>query len=339
MSQNLSSLSEAQKVAIVVAQLDFDQQNDVLSKFSEAEVVRVMAELANLPAISNELVREVVNEVLATIGTLYQAKQGGLSVAEQLLRHRLGERRAAELINRLKENGPAEAPLSFLNRIDVQQITGVCVNENPQAVAIVLAHIEPSIAAEVIGRLDDDTQSEVALRIAKLGAIPNSVIRRLADVLERRLSTFVQTGASNSAINGVSAAVHILSNTDRATEKHMIGRLEEIDPEVAEKIRGEMFGWDDVVKLDDRTLQRVLQETTMPGLARALKNKDAETIERFKRNLSERQLGDLQEEIEALGKIRLSEVEYEESVIVKDVRRLADAGEIDIMRAENEILV
>ena len=339
MSPTLTSLTDSQKVAIVIAQLDFEQQNDVLSKFSEAEVVRVMAELANLPAISHELVKEVVGEVLTSISDLYRTKQGGLEVAEQLLRHRLGDRRAAELIDRLRDTAPLEAPLSFINRIDAQQIVGVCTNENPQAVAIVLAHIEPGLAADVIGRLDEEVRSEVALRIAKLGSIPTAVVKRLADVLEQHLSTFVRSGASSTAVNGVTAAVHILSNTDRTTEKQMIGKLEQYDPEIAERIRSEMFGWEDVVKLDDRTLQRVLQETTMPGLARALKNKDAETIEKFRRNLSERQLSDLQEEIDALGKIRLSEVEHEEGAIVKNVRRLADSGEIDIMRAENEVLV
>jgi flagellar motor switch protein FliG len=202
-----------------------------------------------------------------------------------------------------------------------------------------LAHIDAPLAATVLGRLDDDTRAEVTLRIAKLGLIPTSVIRRLADVLERRLSTFVRTGASNVAVDGVTAAVHILNNSDRASEKDILAKLELANPEIAERIRSEMFGWDDVVRLDDRTLQRVLRDVTMPGLAKALKNKETDVIEKFKRNLGARQLDDLQEEMEALGKIRLSDVEQEESVIVKKIRQLADEGEIDLVRTEEEVLV
>lgn len=336
---SFQGLSDAQKVAIIVAQLPLDLQDQLLSKFSESEVVRVMSELAALPAISPETVDEIGQELIRSFGTLHQAKQGGLDVAEDLLRRRLGDRRAAELIDQLREAAPAEAPLDFINRVDPQQIHGVCANENPQAVAIVLAHIDPAIAADVLKRLEDAARTELTMRIAKLGPIPTSVVKRLANVLESRLSTFVRAGNASTTIDGVSSAVHILSNTDRSSEKQIIGQLEEIDPELAERIRSEMFGWEDVLELDDRTLQIVLREITMPGLAKALKNKSSEVVETFKRNLGERQLEDLEEEIGALDKIRLSEVEAEESVIVKTVRRLNDAGEIDIVRGENEILV
>jgi flagellar motor switch protein FliG len=243
------------------------------------------------------------------------------------------------MIDRLQDSAPIEAPLSFLNRIEPQQLHGVCAVENPQAVAILLAHIDAPLAATVLGQLDEQTRADVTLRIAKLGLLPASVIERLADVLDQRLSTFVRSGGSDVALDGIAAAVQILNNSDRASEKDILAKLDQANPDLAEKIRSEMFGWEDAVKLDDRTLQRVLRDVTMPGLARALKNKDADVVEKFKSNLSSRQVDDLQEEMEALGLIRLSDVEQEESVIVKTIRQLADSGEIDIVRSEEETLV
>ena len=327
-------LSDAQKVAVIVAQMDFTRQNEVLSKFSETEVVRVMTEMANLPIVSPDMLQSVLGTVIQEISEFSRARQGGIEVAEAILRHRFGAPRAAELIAHLHQNGPSEAPLAFLNRVEPQQIQGACASENPQVVAILLAHIDPALAAMVLGRLDDEVRAEVTLRIAKLGLIPTSVIRRLADVLERRLSTFVRSGHSNIAVDGITTAVQILNNSDRNSEKAILLRLEEENPEIAERIRSEMFGWDDVIKLEDRTLQRVLRDVTMPGLAKALKNKDDAVVEKFRRNLGARQLDDLNEELESLGKIRLSDVEAEESVIVKIIRLLADEGEIDIVRSD-----
>lgn len=333
------NLTEERKVAIIIAQLSFEQQNEVLAKFSETEVIRVMTEMAKLPAVSHELLQEVIASVAQEIGEYSRAKQGGFEVAKAILLHRFGASRAAELIDQLQDITPVEEPLAFLNAVDAQQIHSVCSNENPQAVAIILAHIDPPLAAAVLGRLEDDVRADVTLRIARLGLIPTVVIQRLTSVLDRRLSTFIRTGAPIIAVDGVTTAVQILNNSDRASEKDILAKLEEADPEIAEQIRSEMFGWEDVVKLDDKTLQRVLRDITMPGLAKALKNKDHEVIEQFKSNLSSRQLDDLHEEMDALGMIRLSDVEHEESVIVKKVRQLVDEGEIDILRSEGEILV
>ena len=335
----MPNLTDERRVAIIIAQLNFEQQNEVLSKFSENEVMRVMTEMAKLPAISHDLLQDVIHSVIQEISEFSRAKQGGLEVAKTILIHRFGPGRAAELIDKLQEITPSVAPLSFLNRIDPQQLQGVCANENPQAVAILLAHIDAPLAATVLGRLDDDMRAEVTLRIAKLGLIPSAVIQRITDVLERRLSTFVRTGAPNVAVDGMTAAVQILTNSDRASEKDILSKLELADPEIAERIRSEMFGWEDALKLDDKTLQRVLRDITMPGLAKALKNKELDVVEQFKRNLSSRQLDDLHEEMDALGMIRLTDVEQEEGVIVKKIRQLADEGEIDILRSEGEVLV
>jgi flagellar motor switch protein FliG len=339
MSSDAKNMSDVRRVAIILAQLDFDQQNELLSKFSETEVFQVMSEMARLPVISHDLLEDVIGTVVKQMKELSRARQGGIGVAEAILKHRFGPARALEMIDRLQESAPIEAPLSFLNRIEPQQLHGVCTAENPQAVAILLAHIDAPLAATVLGQLGEETRADVTLRIAKLGLLPASVIQRLASVLDQRLSTFVRSGGSDVALDGVATAVQILNNSDRASEKDILAKLDQANPDLAEKIRSEMFGWEDAVKLDDRTLQRVLRDVTMPGLAKALKNKDADVIEKFKSNLSSRQVDDLQEEMEALGLIRLSDVEQEESVIVKSIRQLADEGEIDIVRSEEESLV
>lgn len=339
MSPALELLTPTQRVAIVLLQLDQNVQNEILSKFSEREVVRVVQAMANAPAISPDLVRTVVGDVLAEIGSLYRARQGGLEIAEQVLIARLGPKRAAEILAQLRNEAPRELPFDFMIGIDPVQVAGICAAEHPQAVAVVLAHLDRDIAADVMSRLEESLRSDLAFRVAKLRPLPLAVVEVLSNTLESRLSNFVRSGSSSSEVDGVTATVRILSGLSRADERQILSQIEEKDADLAERIQSEMFGWDDVVELDRSTLMVVLREVSMPDLAIALKNKDTATITKFKSALTERQLEDLEDELAAMGKIKLSLVEQHEAAIVKAVRTLAEAGEIDIVRSENEILV
>ncbi len=331
-------LSGPQRAAVVLAQLDTTRATKVLRSMSEREVVDLMSAMATLPALLVDEVRTVLGEFSLQATALLQVGQGGIDVARTLLRERLGGTRAEEILGQFAEVVNTH-PLSFLQRIDPQQIVGFISDEHPQLVATVLAHLPADAAAQVIASLDDTKRTDVARRVATMGRISPDVVRCVADVLERRLSAvFRAGGAAMTEVGGLSSIVSILNQTERSSEKQILGELEATDPELAEEIRNEMFVFDDVVSLDDRTLQRVLRNVVPKDLALALKNMNDTVREKFQHNMSDRAAQDLVDEIDLLGPTRLSQVEQAQSAVVRVVRELEASGEIVLDRGGDEFV-
>lgn len=330
-------LSKAQRAAVVIAQLDEERANKVLKNMTESEVIELMAEVARLPVMTSEDVESIVDELVLVTGTLTDVRQGGNDIAERLLRERLGAARAAQVMDELA-SVVADHPLNFINRIEPSQIVSFMSAEHPQLLAVVLAHVNRDHAARVVERLDDDLRTEVARRVAKMGQLPPDVIRRVGAELDYRLSAFARAGGGTSEIEGVATIVGILTSADQATEKQILADLDERDPEIAELIRNEMFVFEDVVQLDDQTLQTVLRSVVLKNVALALKGKPDFVVEKFTRNISERAAEELLEDMASLGPQRLSVVEGAEASIVKLVRSLADAGTITIERGSDELV-
>ncbi|HVC25864.1 MAG TPA: flagellar motor switch protein FliG [Acidimicrobiales bacterium] len=333
----MTSLTKSQQAAVIIAQLDEDRAAKVLKNMSESEVIELMSQVARLPVMTTEDVESVIDELVLVAGSLADVRQGGSDIAERLLRERLGSARAAQIMDEL-QSVVADHPLAFINRIEPSQIVGFMSAEHPQLLAVVLAHINRDHAARVVERLEDDLRTEVARRVAKMGPLPPDVIRRVGAELDYRLSAFARSGGGTSEVEGVATIVGILTSADQATEKQILADLDERDPEIAEQIRNEMFVFDDVVQLDDPTLQTVLRSVVLKNVALALKGKPEHIIEKFTRNISERAAEELLEDMTSLGPQRLSVVEGAEAAIVKLVRSLADAGTITIERGNDELV-
>ena len=334
----MTMLSGAQKAAVILAQLDSARATRVLKAMSENEVVDLMAAMATLPPLTVDSVREVLAEFAGQAAALAQVGQGGVDVARRLLRDRLGAARTEEVLHQFVQAGTAR-PLAFLQRIEPQQMISFIGDEHPQTVALVLAHLPADQAALVLALLDEGTRSEVSRRIATMGRLSPDVVHVVADSFEKKLSAFFRNGSGSTAdVGGLSAIVAILNQSERGAEKQILGSLDESDPELAEEIRNEMFVFDDVVSLDDRTLQRVLRNVVPKDLAVALKGVDEAIRTKFLRNMSERAAEDLSEEIELLGPTRLSQVEQAQQAVVKVVRELEATGEIVLARGEDEFV-
>jgi flagellar motor switch protein FliG len=332
------ALSMAQKAAVVLVQLDEERAAAVLRAMSESEVTMLMQEVARLPVMSEESVGAVIAELGEHTASLLEVRQGGRDAAARMLRDRLGEHRAEEIMNDL-DNIVQDHPLSFLNQIDPVQAIGFIAEEHPQTIAIVLAHLEPDNAARMMAHLDESVRAEVARRVAKMAALPPEIINKVADVLEVRLSSFVRGGATAShEVGGIQTVVNILNNSDRALEKKLLSDLDDRDPEIAEAIRNEMFVFDDLLALPDPDLQLVLRNVPVKTMALALKGKDGSVLERFKSNISERNAMDLTEDFETLGAQRQSLIEHAEATIIRQARALAESGEINIERGDDELV-
>jgi flagellar motor switch protein FliG len=330
-------LTKSQRAAVVIAQLDEDRANKVLKDMSERDVIELMTEVTRLPVMTAEEVDQVIGELAHLTDSRADVRQGGVEIAERLLRERVGAVRAAEIMDELQSAG-TDHPLAFINRIEPSQIVTFMSGEHPQMLAIVLAHVTREHAARILERLDDALRTEVARRVAKLSVLPPEVVRRAGAELEHRLATFARARGGTFDVVGIAALVGILTSADQATEKQILADLDERDPEIAQMVRDEMFVFDDVVELDDQTLQTVLRSVELKIVALALKGKLEHVIAKFTRNISRRAAEELVEEMTALGPQRLSVVEGAEASIVDVVRALADAGTITIERGTDELV-
>lgn len=331
------NLTGPQRAAVILAQLDDERAHVLLKAMSENEVVRLMAEVARLPSLTSDDVMAVIADFTNEAGAYLQVRQGGIDLAQRWLQDRLGMSRAAEVMSELEMMASNE-PLGFLNRIEAGQIAGFLADEHPQTVALVLANIHHEHAARVLDRLDEEVATDIVKRMATMGAVPPMMVQRVADELEHRLANLLRSGSARSDVGGVSAAAAVLNNVDRGAEKEILSRLEASDPELAEVIRSEMFVFDDVIQLDDGTLQAVLRSVVLKDVALSLKTASPDVVEKFTRNMSERAADDLREEMQSLGPQRLSVIEAAQAAVVRAVRELADSGTITIGRANDELI-
>lgn len=332
----MKTLTGAQRAAIVIAQLDESRASKVLRSMSEIDVTEIMTAMVDLPALEPDDVEKVLKEFNSQAGHYLQVSQGGVDMARKLLRDRLGAERAEAVLGELVEDRE-QHPLSFIQRIDVRQLANLVAEEHPQTIAVVLAHLPAESAAQMLAGTEEGLRVDLIRRLATMGRISPLVIRQLADVLEAKAASLLRNGvATSSPIGGMESTIKILNLTDRSTEKQILAKLEQEDPALAESIRNEMFVFDDLIGLDDRSLQLILRHVVPKDLAIALKAGSEMIRERFMRNMSERASEDLVEEIDSLGPTRLSQVESAQSAIVKIVRDLESSGEIVLARGDDE---
>lgn len=329
-------LTGPQRAAVIVAQLDDARASRLLRLLSENEVIRLMAEVARLPALTPDDVKSVIDDFAQEAGGFLQVRQGGVMVAERWLQDRLGPARAAEVMAELRMMS-TEEPLSFLHTIGPAEIAAFLADEHPQTIAVIMSSIPSEHAAKVIDCFSDDKAAKIVRRMATLGPIPSSVLTKVAEGLENRLAD-LSRGASHSSSGGVPVAAAVLNNVDRTTEREILLRIEAENPELAEVIRNEMFVFDDISHLDDVALQMVLREVTPKDIALALKTASPDLQERFLSNVSERTRADLEEELVSLGPQRLSVIEAAQSEIVRVVREMIDNGAIAIGRGSDELI-
>jgi flagellar motor switch protein FliG len=251
--------------------------------------------------------------------------QGGLEYATDLLERALGRERAGEILERLRST-IQPAAFDILRKIDPKSLLDFIRREHPQTIALILANMEPKQAALILSELPADLQSDVIVRIATMDKTNPEVIQQVEQVLESRLSSLFTQEVSISG--GVKVVAEIMNRLDRSTERSLLGTLQEYEAEMAENIRRLMFTFEDIIRVDDRGIQRILKEVEQRDLAFAMKAASAEVAGKIFKNMSERAGSLLREEIGYLGPIRLKDVEEAQRRIVDVVRRCEESGEV-----------
>lgn len=329
-------LAGREKVAILKVALGNEVAAEVYKRLDDATIEIVTLEIANLRKITPEQRLEVLKDAQETLLAREYLARGGVDYARDILERALGPERAQSLLTRITASLQVR-PFDFMRHTDAQQILGFIQGEHPQTVALIMAYLEPEQAAAIIGGLPGATQAEVAKRIARMDRITPEVLREVERVLERKLSTVM--GQDFTLAGGIDAIVDIINNADRGTERNIMEHLEENDPELAEEIKRRLFVFEDISKMDDRSLQRVLREVEMKELSLALKGATEELRGKFFRNMSKRAAEMLREDMDYMGPVRVKDVEEAQQKVVNVVRALEDVGEIIISRGGEEDLV
>lgn len=325
------ALSGTQKAAILLLQLGMERSALVLRSLRETEVAEIMAEVARLRSVDEDMVEQVVTEFNGIAESHGYVRSGGIELARTLLEESLGEVKANEILERLS-NQMIEIPFEFLRKADSRQVLSFLQDEHPGTIALVLAYMPPGGAAMVMSGLSEALQKEVALRLATMERTSPEVIEDIEKVLERKLSS-VLAPTELTAAGGVQSLVDIINQADRATERLILEGLEQDDEELADEVRQRMFVFEDIGDLDDRSVQLILRQVDGKDLAVALKGVRVDVRDKITRNMSQRAGQNLLEEIDLLGPVRLSTVEESQGAIVRVIRALEESGQLVLTRA------
>jgi len=322
-------MSGLRKVAILMVRMGKEYSSRMLANMKENEVEEISAEIARLGKLEPEVVNDVIDEFYA-LATTRHAGAGGMAYARELLEASLGAERAQLILDRLQAS-MTDMPFNFLSHADPRQLLSYVQHEHPQTIALVLAHIPSALASSILSGLAPEVQSDVAHRIAVMDRTSPDVIRQVEVALQRKLSTVLQPDEL-STVGGLDPLVDIINRADRTTERLILEALEARNPEIAEEIRRRMFMFEDIVNLDDRSVQLVLRQVEPSDLATALKGVAEEVRDKVTKNLSERGRENLLEEIDLMGPVKVKMVEEAQTKIVAVIRALEDSGQIEIQR-------
>ena len=330
-------LTGIQKAAILFITLGPDASSGIIKKLPEKDIQKITYEIANITSVKSEQRQAILDEFMEMNKAKDFLLEGGLEYARNLLSKALGSQRAKEILDKVTEETQQYRPFSIARKADAHQLLNVISNEHPQTIALIMCYMQPDKAAQIMAALPLDLQSEVSFRIATMSNISPMVIKEIEKVLNGKLSSVIRT--DSTVVGGIESLVDILNQVDRTTEKNITEGLEREDAELAEKIKESMFVFEDIITLDDVSIQRILREVDAKDLALALKGCSEEVANIIFKNQSKRAAASLKEDMEFLGPVRLMDVEKAQQKIVGILRRLDEAGEIVLSRGGEDAIV
>lgn len=336
MARHVEELTQKQKAAVLLIALGPEISAQVFKFLREDEIEKITLEIAN----QRKVTQDQKDRVLTEFHSLAMAKQyissGGLDYAREVLEKAMGSEKASVIINRLTSSLQIR-PFDFARRTDPAQLLNFIQNEHPQTIALIMSYLHPDQAAVILSALPSDRQVDVAKRIATMDRTSPEVLKDVERILERKLSSMSMQDFT--AAGGVESIVEVLNRVDRTTERTIIENLEVQNPELAEEIKRRMFVFEDIVMLDDRSMQLVLREVDSKDLALALKASSPEVAGKVYKNMSKRAAETLREEIEFMGPVRIRDVEEAQQKIVNAIRRLEESGQIVVARGKGDEII
>ena len=325
-----------QKAAILLIALGPEKSASIFRHLKEDEIEQLTLEIANTRSVSPEVKESVLKEFYEVCLAQQYIAEGGIGYAKDLLQKALGEEKAQNVMTKLTASLQVR-PFEFIRKSDPSQLLNFIQDEHPQTIALILSYLPASQSATIVSSLPLDKQADVAKRIALMDRTSPDVVKEIEKVLEKKFASLVNQ--DYTIVGGIDAIVEILNTVDRSTEKHILESLEIEEPELTDEIRRRMFVFEDILALDDKTIQRILRDVENNDLGIALKGSNEEVQNVIFNNISKRLAAMIKEDMEFMGPVRMRDVEEAQQKIVSIIRKLEDTGEIIIARGGGDELI
>ncbi len=331
----MEAYSGIEKTAILLLALGDEFTTQVFKKLNRKDIAAISKAMLELETVSREDAEEILREFNQAVLLGKEMVLGGEDTVRKLLEH-LDEETAKYVVDALGlDSGP---PLfKDLTKVSPKILAQILRNEHPQTLALIIGHLPPEHAAELLENLPPGVRPDVLIRLAKLESVPEDMIREVDNVLQSQLIAI--GGKEGRKVGGTHAVAEVLNAVEHSIEEEVLAEIEEESAQLAEEIRELMFVFDDIINLDDRSIQELLKEVSNEDLTLALKAASDELKEKFFKNMSERAANMIREDLEIMGPVKLSEVEAAQQNIIKIVRRLEAEGRIVIAGKGGEVLV
>ncbi len=323
----IEEMNMAEKIAILLLQLGEEVTAQVFTNMNIESITAISKYLASSRSIDKSIATAVLEEFHAIIQSNQYINSGGMDYAREILYKALGETEAKKILDRLAKTMTTTQNFAYLAKIKPQQLADFIVNEHPQTIALILAHMEATAAAETLGFFSDDLRSEVAMRMAKLGDISPSIIKRVSAVLESKLESLATYKVE---VGGPRAVADIFNRLGAKDSKSTLSHIEQIDEQLASAIKEMMFTFEDIASLDNNGVREILKTVDKKDLMLALKSSAEELKEKFFGNMSQRAKDAFVEEMQFLGAVKVKEVEGAQRKIVEVVQQLAEQGILQV---------
>lgn len=323
-----------EKAAILVNYLGPDAAKKLLKNMDDADIRKLVTLMQKYRIIPIEITKKVLEEFYDLISESEDYIFSDRSASKDTIIEALGEERARGILGHLNASTNSTRTLESLELVDAKSLANFLINEHPQTVSVILAHLEAEKKGEVLKRLPETLQAEVVLRMANLDHVAPELITEVDKVLKDELANIGTV--EQSQLGGVQTVAEMLNVMDKNAEKAIMSRVEEKDPLLAEEIRKLMFIFDDIIKIDDRGIQALLKEVPNDKLLLALKTANQEIKDKILKNISKRAADLLSDDLTTMGPARVSDVESAQLEIVNIARRLEQEGKIIIARGGAE---
>jgi flagellar motor switch protein FliG len=332
-----TALSGVRKAAVVLLLLGEEVSADVFKHLSEEEIESLAREMAALGPVSTSVSERVMEEFHSTAIAAEYVTRGDVEYARRVLVRTLGQDAARRIIDRVQRSFQSTAGFTSLEKADPQQLSKFILGEHPQTIALILAHLHASSAAQLIALLPESLRVDVLTRMASLEDISPDVVSRISSVIEQRLKTL--GGPSREQHGGVRAVAELFNRLERTISASALEAIEARKPELAVSIRNLMFVFEDLLHVDDNGMRELVSRADKKALTIALKGASEEIRQRFLSNMSKRAGEMLREEMEVLGAVRLRDVEKAQQEVVAVARKLEEEGLIVTGAAAGEAYV
>jgi flagellar motor switch protein FliG len=334
MDANAADLPGIKKAAILLLTMDEELSKEVIKELEEDEIEAVGQEIAKLRLIPHDMVTRVQDEFMKKVDGRKKNVVGGESRFKMLIEKSLGAEKAELFLGNMESR--RGMPGDFLRTADARILANVLRGEHPQTIALVLSILSVRKACDLVAHLPEKIHRDVITRMAYLEKVDKKIIEDLENVLKEQLES--TSSVEGKQLGGVEVVANILNQMDRKLESELLGKIEETDPTLAERIRQLMFTFEDLMKIDDRGMQTLLKEITSEDVALALKGASEGIKEKIFNNMSERAAAMLKEDLDAMGPVRVSDVERAQVKIAMIAKKLESEGKI-VLSKGNERFV